>query len=602
MDCTDPYLICLIRANWSWAAGLSAALLGLTALAAKLLAPARKESLALWLMGAQGEESWSRSFCALFDAVFGDRHFSWRCFWRSTVASLAAVALIWTLMGGAGLIGLRLETDLSLGRLLLYALAVNVVADYISLLETRWLLGRLHRWRGWQQALALVADLFVTAAIIWAAIRLLAGPILGLEPESFAEVLGVFSVLSVLFYSTFLTSVWSWAYVAAIGVLRLFTRAGLATWLDVENKPVTMLGYVLAALVFVGGQAVAIPLRAGEDGLTRFDRALCEAFPGEVCLRVAGLTPLEQVKLDLITRACEGGVTEECLKRGLDLFKVTQAEAVRLWAAACAGGHAMICSNLGVFHERGIGMEADPDEATRLYARSCEGGHAPGCTNLGLLLTKGGGIDPDHAEAARLYALGCEGGDALGCFNLGVRYQRGVGVDVDPAEAARLYARACEGGYAGACTNLGLLKGRGIGVEQEPAEAARLYARGCEGGDALGCSNLGVLHEEGINVDADLAEAARLYARACEEGNARGCAQLGSLRIADGQDFAAAARLFEKACSARDWAACGALGVLFESGQGVKRNLGRAHRLYRQACDEGIGNACAYLDHLSTAQ
>jgi hypothetical protein len=347
MDCTDPYLICLIRANWSWAAGLSAALLGLTALAAMLLAPARKESLALWLMGAESEESWSRSFCALFDAVFGARHLSWRCFWRSTVASLAAVALIWALMGGAGLIGLRLESDLSLGRLLLYALAVNVVADYVSLLETRWLLGRLHRWTGWQQALALVADLIVTAAIIWGAIRLLAGPILGLEPDSFAEVLGVFSVLSVLFYSTFLTSVWSWAYVASTWVLRLFTRAGLATWLDVEGKPVTVLGYVLAVLVFLGGQAVAIPLRAGEDGLTRFDRLLCDAFPGEVCLRVAGLTSDVMSKLALIGDLCDGQRSDECLPPALSSLNLPADRAIHALDMGCAAGFGEFCDLAG---------------------------------------------------------------------------------------------------------------------------------------------------------------------------------------------------------------------------------------------------------------
>ena len=215
----------LFAENWSWAAGLSGTLLGLTGLAALLLHPDKKRRLALWLTGHQTEETWSRTFCALFDAVFGEDHFSWRCLWRSAVASLVAVLLIWTLMGEAGLIGARLRAEVSLGWLLAAALFVNVVADYLSLLETRWLLGRLHRLKSaWLQALALLGDLIVSGAIIWVAIRLLPGPILGIEAESFAEVLGIFSVFSVLFYSTFLTSAWSWAYVGSTWVLRLFAR------------------------------------------------------------------------------------------------------------------------------------------------------------------------------------------------------------------------------------------------------------------------------------------------------------------------------------------------------------------------------------------
>ena len=54
------------------------------------------------------------------------------------------------------------------------------------------------------------------------------------EAESFAEILGVFSVFSVLFYSTFLTSVWTWGYIFSTWVLRLFTRARLAELLAVD--------------------------------------------------------------------------------------------------------------------------------------------------------------------------------------------------------------------------------------------------------------------------------------------------------------------------------------------------------------------------------
>ena len=160
-----------LQTNWGWAAGLAASMLGLTALAAGLLNPARKDEIALWLMGAHTDETWARSFTALFDAVFGSRHLSLNCFVRSTIASLVAVAIIWLMMGNLGALGLRIRSELSLGSVLVLALAVNVAADYLSLLETRFLLGRIDRFRTIPaQAAILLLDFALSAAIIWLAI------------------------------------------------------------------------------------------------------------------------------------------------------------------------------------------------------------------------------------------------------------------------------------------------------------------------------------------------------------------------------------------------------------------------------------------------
>ena len=212
-----------LQTNWGWAAGLAASMMGLTALAG-LLNRQRKEEVALWLMGAHTEEGWARSFTTLFDAVFGHRHLSLRCFLRSAIASLVAVVVIWLLMGSAETIGLRLQADLTLGSVLVLGLAINVVADYLSLLETRLLLA--HMPRHWlAQAGVLFFDLLLSAAIIWLAIfAFLRSPLHQGEIESFAEILGVFSIFSVFFYSTFLTSVWTWAYI-------------VSTWLDARSNP-----------------------------------------------------------------------------------------------------------------------------------------------------------------------------------------------------------------------------------------------------------------------------------------------------------------------------------------------------------------------------
>ena len=102
MTITSETLQTFLQTNWGWAAGLAASMFGLALLAGSLLNPARKDEIALWLMGAQSEENWSRSFTSLFDAVFGAQHLSLRCFIRSAVTSLVAVAVIWLMMGNLG--------------------------------------------------------------------------------------------------------------------------------------------------------------------------------------------------------------------------------------------------------------------------------------------------------------------------------------------------------------------------------------------------------------------------------------------------------------------------------------------------------------------
>ncbi|MEM9012377.1 MAG: tetratricopeptide repeat protein [Pseudomonadota bacterium] len=481
------------QANWGWAAGIAASMFGLTLFAGRLLHPTSRDEIALWLMGAQTEEGWSRSFISLFDAVFGERHLSWKCFVRSAIASLIAVAVIWLLMGRLGAIGPRLQAELSLGAVLALALIVNVAADYLSLLETRWLLGQMHRFRSWPvQALVLIGDLLLSGAIIWLAIyAYVSSPLYTGEGESFAEILGVFSIFSVLFYSTFLTSVWTWAYILSTWVMRTVARLRIARLLDVEGKPVAILGLILGSVVFLGSFGASLALQRDADGLTAADRTLCSVFKGPVCLHVAELTAEEQAQFDLILLACEGSMTRECVDQGLD---------------------------------RGFGdWEIRPTIAGRLFGVACESGNARGCTALGHLHVGGIGLQPNASEAARLYARGCDGGDARGCTSLGYLHAEGIGMNPDPAEAARFFARGCDGDDARGCTNLGVLHEEGIGMDPDPAEAARLYARGCAGGNALGCINLGLLHERGIGADPDLAEAGRLYRLGCEMGEADAC-------------------------------------------------------------------------------
>lgn len=59
-------------------------------------------------MGVE-KENWCRSFCAIFDALFGRRHLSLKCLFRSATASLLAVALLWIILGAEPTLAARTD-------------------------------------------------------------------------------------------------------------------------------------------------------------------------------------------------------------------------------------------------------------------------------------------------------------------------------------------------------------------------------------------------------------------------------------------------------------------------------------------------------------
>lgn len=55
-----------------------------------------KLEIGVWLLGVrigQKMEPWSETFANIFDRVFGKKHFSWSCFWRSCLASFASLGI-----------------------------------------------------------------------------------------------------------------------------------------------------------------------------------------------------------------------------------------------------------------------------------------------------------------------------------------------------------------------------------------------------------------------------------------------------------------------------------------------------------------------------
>ena len=239
-----------------------------------------RDHIAIWLLDMDLPEklNWPSTFVALFDRVFTEKHLSWRCFRRSSVASVAAVVVI-TLAVAA--VDPSMLDDLfkiagdspwsmvvALLALVFMTLVFNLLPDYLSLYETRLVLGVMAKSGGWMRTLALlVFDLAATMLITFVVgfvlmlslLRLLLG-----NPVTVAWVVKLFwqnlsfsshdPHIGIFIYSALFTSVWVWLYALSGVLVRSVatSRKGLhflQRRLNLEEHPLRSMGFVLVLLV-----------------------------------------------------------------------------------------------------------------------------------------------------------------------------------------------------------------------------------------------------------------------------------------------------------------------------------------------------------------
>ena len=248
-----------------------------------------KLRISLWLLEVNPAEyfkSWPETFPAVFDTVFGDKHLSWRCFLRSSVASFAGlgvvvlVTLVWAEedMGFAILFSDFYGTPLFLLLGMLGA-ALNLFPDYLSLLETRFVLRRMRRAGGVGLVGWLALDWLLTTAIfgfgvLFLVVFLVASSGEGLGRDLLAEWVQLFwlelpelltggnEFLSFYLWTTYLISIWLWLY-ALSGLIVRSARAvpSVRDTLNIEDRPLYSMGLVaggLAALAWWGTALVIV--------------------------------------------------------------------------------------------------------------------------------------------------------------------------------------------------------------------------------------------------------------------------------------------------------------------------------------------------------
>jgi hypothetical protein len=218
---------------------------------------------------------------ALFESVFGTRHFSWRCITTSIFFSVAAFAIVVLLnvLNDPGSLRWALRVRQSYPGLFytLVAYAIwSIVPDYFNLLKTRKVLGLIAARRIDRPsvlAVMLFADflvgygIFIVSFLPMGLFSLhLVFFLLGLGNVDWHHVvsnfgfapLPIFSGLQwpdeMFFWPGMVPSMWLWFYVAATLVVRLVVRATPVFrfsiyFLDIDQHPIRSVGIVAAALV-----------------------------------------------------------------------------------------------------------------------------------------------------------------------------------------------------------------------------------------------------------------------------------------------------------------------------------------------------------------
>lgn len=327
----------------------------------------KKDNVALWLWG-EYQTTWSSQFCDVFDSVFGEKHLSWKCFFRSCLVSIISVLFVYFLLNTGFDIfgeGKRVLGAVTLQELFIYGALLNFIPDYISLFETRWLLKRFSYSDSFiAQVVMLLLDLIFTLVIIsiYITLTLL---VFGVD-VSVMKMVAVFSEYSIFFYSTFSTSLMALLFCVSTWVMRLTSKTNLGHWLEIEDKPLRQIGAISAFFILIIGVILSPAINRQDSKLPNYIENMACELSADTCLDVIRITSNEQKKIELFSLACLGGITEQCIETGIKVLNTNKVLASELFDESCRQRNDVGCLNLGVI----LHSQKKMDEAIEAYRTS----------------------------------------------------------------------------------------------------------------------------------------------------------------------------------------------------------------------------------------
>lgn len=249
-----------------------------------------KASISAWLKNMNAGKdilNWPQQFSIIFDHIFGKNFLSRRFFFCSCIASTAASLIFFSIWAGSHLNFLQycLQNSILLNASTAAFLTVilNYIPDYVSLMESRWIIQKMARSSALWYLPLLFLDVILTAGIwiLWLFMMLVLFEVYrpdgSLISPTYTQMVDIInnaifftakrsnemSTFGIYFYSTFFTSIWVWMYAASgltvkLVVLIMNNVNRLLCFLDIENRPIKSMGMIAMLMVTIAYLAVLL--------------------------------------------------------------------------------------------------------------------------------------------------------------------------------------------------------------------------------------------------------------------------------------------------------------------------------------------------------
>ena len=193
-------------------------------------------------------------------------------------------------------------------------------------------------------------------------------------------------------------------------------------------------------------------------------------------------------------------------------------------------------------------------------------------------------------------------GDADAQYRLAQSYLRGIGVKKNLTTAFELIQKAAAQGHAEAIGGVGYFHANGFGVKKDLAVAADWFRKGAEKGGAKAQLNYGQALLKGRGVVADEAEGMKWIDKAIAQNLPHAHFAKGEFYYHGlhgyAQDYRKACEHLMKAAEADHASAENMVGSMYELGQGVPIDLGKAEFWYRKSAEQGDPKGMSNLGQL----
>ena len=198
------------------------------------------------------------------------------------------------------------------------------------------------------------------------------------------------------------------------------------------------------------------------------------------------------------------------------------------------------------------------------YLKAAEQGNKDAIYSVGWAYYSGEGAPQDHGEASAWFEKGIEAEHPKAMRVMAKMLYTGSGTTKDPTRAAELWQKSSDLGDPESAATFGKLLMEGVpGIEKDQALACKHLRRAAEAGDPECMQRLGNAYKDGTGVNVSMEEAINWFMRARQNGY-----------VTPEQRQQQGAALYQQA-------------VVFYTGQGVPRDVGKAIQLFVAAAQRG---------------